>query len=112
MRKLALAFAGSMLLSVVGLAAQAPKTMTYKGEIMDSDCAKDGKHPDPDATDCTLNCVKNGAKYVLFNAADKTVYQLDDQKKPIAFAGKAVAVTGTMDAATKTIHVTSIKAGA
>ena len=57
-----------------------------------------------------MGCVKNGAKYVLFNAASKTVYQLDDQKKPGQFAGAKVAVTGTLDASTKTIHVTGIKA--
>jgi hypothetical protein len=35
---------------------------------------------------------------------------LDDQKKPEAFAGAKVSVTGTLDDATKTIHVASIKA--
>ena len=102
------AFAG--MFSGVGFAAQ--KAMTYSGEIWDSDCAKMGKHPDPDGAMCTTDCIKAGAKYVLFNAAAKTVYQLDDQKKPEQFAGKKVVVTGTLDNATKTIHVTGIKAGA
>ena len=51
-----------------------------------------------------------GGKYVLFNAASKTFYELDDQAKPEEFAGKIVKVTGTLDSATKTIHVVSIKA--
>ena len=51
-----------------------------------------------------------GGKYVLFNAASKTFYELDDQAKPEEFAGKNVKVTGTLDSATKTIHVVSIKA--
>jgi hypothetical protein len=84
--------------------------MTYKGEITDSYCAPMGSHPDPDAKKCTVDCVKMGATYVLYSAADKTVYQLDDQKKPAAFAGKKVSVSGTLDKATKTIHVTEIKA--
>ena len=50
-----------------------------------------------------------GSKYVLFNA-DKTFYLLSDQKKPAAFAGQKVEVTGTLNKATKTLHVTAIKA--
>ncbi len=59
---------------------------------------------------CTKNCVKMGGKYVLFNAAKKTIYELDDQQKPEQFAGQNVKVKGTYDKATKTIHVTSIEA--
>jgi uncharacterized protein YhbP (UPF0306 family) len=50
-----------------------------------------------------------GSKYILFDAAKKTVYQLDDQQKPAEFAGQKVIVTGTLDKATKTVHVTGIK---
>ena len=64
---------------------------------------------DPKA--CTEACMKMaGSKYVLFNGASKGFYQLDDQKKPQPFAGQKVQVTGTLDKATKTIHVTHIKA--
>ena len=108
MRKLSLLFSASILLSPLVLQAQ--QATTYKGEITDSFCAPMGSHPDPDAKKCTVDCVKMGATYVLYNAADKTVYQLDDQKKPVAFAGKKVSITGTLNKATKTIHVTDIKA--
>lgn len=103
----------------------AAQNKTYSGEIMDSNCAKDGSHSmmlkkegmanmDPNDAKakkmCTDNCVqKMGAKYVLYTPS-KAVYQLDDQTKPADFAGQKVRVTGTLDAATKTIHVTSIKA--
>ena len=79
-------------------------------------CAKGGGHEsmfkkmgtnDPKA--CTEACVKGGSKYVLFKA-DKTFYELDDQKKPAPFAGQKVEVTGSLNKATKTIHVTDIKA--
>src|ERR1700694_980942 len=56
------------------------------------------------------NCVKHGGQYVLYDAAKKSVYQLDDQTKPEQFAGAKVKVTGTLDKATKTIHVTNIEA--
>lgn len=101
------------------------KDKTFRGEVMDSQCAMNGSHEmmlkkegmgDKDPNDpmakkmCTLNCVKMGGKYVLYDAASKTVYQLDDQAKPEQFAGQNVKVTGTLDKATKTIHVTDIKA--
>jgi hypothetical protein len=59
---------------------------------------------------CTENCVKMGGKYVLYSAAKKTVYELDDQQKPAEFAGQNVKVAGSYDKTTKTIHVTSIQA--
>jgi hypothetical protein len=92
-------------------AQAAQKDATFRGEIMDSDCAKMGSHPESDAKKCTVDCVKDGSKYVLFNAAEKSVRQLDDQKKPAAFAGQKVVVSGTLDKATNTIHVAAIKAG-
>jgi hypothetical protein len=124
MKKLIIGLVGSLMLLTVSFAAQ--KESTYSGEIMDSACAKDGSHgamlkkegmADKDPNDpaakkmCTQNCVsKMGAKFVLFNPSTKMVYQLDDQMKPADFAGGKVKVTGTLDKATKTIHVTSIQA--
>lgn len=103
-----------MLLAIaamcVGIGHAQDKARTFRGEIMDSNCAKTGAHSMPDAKACTLTCVKGGAKFVLYNATTKRVYELDDQKKPEAFAGAKVEVTGTYDAASKTIHVADIKA--
>ena len=122
MKRLIIGLVGSLMLLTVSFAAQ--KDTTYSGEIMDSQCAKNGSHDamlkkegmekmigDPKAgMMCTANCVKMGSKYVLYNAAKKTVYQLDDQQKPEQFAGQKVTVTGTLDKATKTVHVASIQA--
>jgi hypothetical protein len=96
------------------LFAQTPET--YKGEIIDSQCAALGGHQimeqkGESAKDCTNRCVGMGGRYTLFDPATKTAYQLDDQKKSAAFAGAKVSVTGTLNAATKTIKVASIKAG-
>ena len=113
MKKLIMSI-GACLLLTSGFGAA--KDTTFKGEIMDEACAKGGGHEsmfkkmgnnDPKA--CTEACVKAGSKYILFNA-DKTFYQLDNQKKPASLAGQKVEVTGTLDKATKTIHVTDIKA--
>jgi hypothetical protein len=112
MKKLIMTIAGCLALAP-GIAAAA----TFTGEIMDEACAKDGGHQamfkkvgtnDPKA--CTEACVvKGGSKYVLFESG-KTYYKLSDQKKPAAFAGQKVQVTGTLDTSSKTIHVTEIKA--
>ena len=109
MKSIALALVATLLMA--GLSLAAPKDQTYTGEITDSACATMGSHAGmgKPAKDCALACVQRGAKFVLFNAAAKTVYQLDDQKKPAQFAGAKVVVTGTLDDSTKTIHVTGIK---
>jgi type 1 fimbria pilin len=114
MKKFVLSMAAILVFSVV--AAAAPKESTFKGEIMDSACAKAGSHDGmmakaglKTAKDCTEACVKGGNKYVLFNKTSKKVYQLDDQTKPADFAGKSVKVKGTLDSASDTIHVSSIQ---
>lgn len=112
MKKLPLALAAIAALEVC-CAAQKPQTFT--GEISDRDCVEMAGHEmmlkkGETSKDCTITCVKLGSKYVLYDAGSKAVYQLDDQKKPEPFAGSKVKVTGTYDAATKTIHVSDIQA--
>lgn len=94
------------------------KDKAFMGEIMDNQCAKMGSHDMmmkkegiKTVKECTMGCVKMGGKYVLYNPTTKTVYELDDQTKPGGFAGEKVKVTGTLDKATKTIHVTDIQSG-
>ena len=111
-----LAILCTMAMLFAGMSASAQTQKTYKGEIMDSACAAGGSHagmmkdhPGMTAKDCTNGCVQHGAKYVLYDADSKTVYQLDDQKKPVQYAGMKVAVMGSLDDSSKTIHVASIK---
>jgi hypothetical protein len=109
-----LAICAGCLVASLSIFAQAPQS--YKGEIMDSQCAALGGHSimeqkGESPKDCTNRCVGMGGRYTLFDPATKTAYQLDDPKKAAAFAGAKVTVTGTLNAATKTIKVASIKAG-
>ena len=113
MKKLVMSIGACLLLAPSFVAA---KDATFSGEIMDKACADDGGHEamfkktgtkDPKA--CTEACIKMGSKYVLFNA-DKTFYNLSDQKKPVQFAGQKVEVMGSLNKSTKTIHVKDIKA--
>jgi len=94
-----------------------PQSRSFTGEIMDSQCAGMHSHDKmmegvdaKTAKDCSRKCVELGGKYVLFDPGSKTVYHLDDQSKPAALAGQKVSVKGTLDAASKTIHVESIEA--
>ncbi len=119
MKKMWPGILGLAVLTLLTVGFSRAADMTYSGEIMDSACAKMGSHDGmmkahtgiKDAKTCTLGCVKGGAKFVLYDAASKMVYQLDDQQKPMAFAGDQVKVMGTLDKSTNTIHVTDIKAG-
>jgi hypothetical protein len=94
-----------------------PFTSELTGEIMDSFCAEDGHHigvikssKNASNAGCTLACVNlGGAKYVLYDAARKRTYKLDDQKQPEAFAGQKVIVTGTYDREKNTVRVTKIR---
>jgi len=115
MQKIGIGLMAVLVVSLVSFGA--PKDRSFTGEISDSQCAKMGSHEGmmkkegiKTEKECTQGCVKMGGKYVLFNATAKKVYDLDDQTKPADFAGQKVTVTGTLDAATNTIHVTSIAA--
>lgn len=108
-----IAIGAGCLLASLSLFAQGPQT--YKGEIIDSQCAALGGHQimeqkGESSKDCTNRCVNMGGHYTLFDPATKTSYQLDDQKKSASFAGAKVAITGTVAPGTKVLHVTSIKA--
>jgi len=83
----------------------------FTGVITDSMCAT-GDHSamqmGPNDAECTKACIdSHDASYVLYDGKD--TYLLSDQKAPEKFAGKKVVVTGTLDAAKKTIQVDMIE---
>jgi hypothetical protein len=91
--------------------------LSYTGEVMDGACAGQGSHNQEmtregtkTAKDCALRCVKDGSKLVLYNADTKTSFNLDDQDKAREYAAEKVAIVGTYDGPTKTIHMQSITA--
>ena len=108
---LTIAFSSMLLLGQTKKAT----TNVFTGEIMDSQCAAMSGHEmmmkdenAKDAKDCTVRCVQDGGKYVLYDARTKKAYSLDDQAKAKEFAGQNVKVEGTVDKNGKTIHVTGI----
>jgi len=100
----------SLLLITTLASAQGKRTFT--GVVSDSMCPE-GNHSrmrmGPTDAECTIACVSiHDAKYELYDG--KQTYTLSDQKTPEKFAGKKVAVTGTLDAKTMTIQVESMAA--
>jgi hypothetical protein len=97
----ALLFVGGMALAGQDMA----KKGTWSGVITNDMCgAKDASAA---KADCTKTCVKeHGAKYALYNPADKKVYVLDPQDKAAGHEGHNVTVTGTVDGST--IHVDTL----
>ena len=100
----------SLAIVSAALMFAAPASQTFTGTITDDMCAnadhKDMKMGSDEK--CVTECIKGmGGKYVLYDAAQKTTYQLDDQKKSAAFAGQKVKVTGDLKG--KTIHVQKIE---
>jgi hypothetical protein len=78
---------------------------SWTGYIADSKCGAGAANDN--ARECTLKCVKAGAKYVFVNDADKKIYAIDDQGKVAEHAGHHVTIKGTADR--DTLKLTSIE---
>jgi type 1 fimbria pilin len=109
MKKVIVCIAAVAIASVVGFTSfAAPKVGTFTGEIMDSQCAlQGGKHDNmirvgQDEKACTDVCVKIGGTFVMYDAATKITYKLD-QKRAAQFSGAKITVTGDLNEATKMI---------
>jgi hypothetical protein len=82
---------------------------TFTGTVTDSMCGGDHKAMKMGADEkCARECVRMGSKYALWDGKTSTV--LSDQKTAGKLAGQKVTVSGTLDAKTKTIQVSSISA--
>ena len=83
-------------------------TMTMKGMISDSKCGAShakmmAAHPGMTDSQCTLGCVKGGAKYVF--VSDGKVYQIANQDMAALMkeAGESVSLTGDVNGDTITV---------
>ena len=92
--------AATLLAAAMTMAADG----SWTGYISDSKCGVKGANDK--AGECTTKCVKEGAKYVFVNDADKKVYAIDAQDKVAAHAGHHVTVKGAVDG--DTLKLTSI----
>jgi hypothetical protein len=74
---------------------------SWTGYITDSKCGAKAAHEG--AAECTVKCIKEGAKYVFVNDADKKVYAIADPDKVAAHAGRHVSVKGSVEDGTLTV---------
>lgn len=98
------------LLLVAGFASfAAAEDMTFTGWVADEACAKDyAKSATADHKGCATGCLKKGA--VALSTPDG-LHLLDiTSEKALEHLGMEVVVTGTLNADTNTIAVTSIAA--
>lgn len=91
-------FAAVMAATLFAAALAMAAGGTWTGYISDSDCGAKGASNN--ARECTIKCVKEGAKYVFVNDADKKVYVVDAQDKVAEHAGHHVTVKGTVEGGT------------
>lgn len=101
----------SILALVAGFAAfAAAEDTTYTGWIADEACAKDySKAGNAGHKGCATGCLNNGGAVAL--ASPDGFHLLDiTAEKALEHLGMEVQVTGTLDEASNTIKVTSIKA--
>ena len=102
-----IAYLGLVILLSAGLSFATPnkgESKTFVGNISDSMCGLKHMMPGKSDKECTLECVKAGAKYVLADTVAHRVYQLSDQTKPEQFAGQKVKVTGALQGNTITVE--------
>ena len=117
MKRLSVRIVGSILGIFMFAGISVAQQKTFNGEITDEhlNCVQTPMKAaegikEKDA--CVLywaHFVQPPSKYVLYDAASKTTYFLDDQQLVQPYAGEKVKIGGTLDAASKTIHVTDIK---
>ncbi len=88
----------------------ANQTRTFKGVITCTMCKKDHKSMgiSPDEK-CIRECIKHdkNSKYALMEG--DAVYVLSDQQTPEKFAGRTVAIRGTLYEKTRILKVDSIQ---
>ena len=99
--RLAVAMVVVLLVSAVTIASEG----SWTGYIADSKCGAKAAHEG--ARECTVKCVKEGAKYVFVNDADKKVYDIADQDKVADHAGHHVTLKGSLEG--DTMKVTSVE---
>src|SRR5215475_9799186 len=95
---------------VLGVASWSFAAMTegsWTGWVTDTHCGEKGAKAGHEA--CAVKCVKEGAKYALFNPADKSMWVLSNQDAAAKMAGKYFFFNDTATTEKKTIEVSSME---
>lgn len=101
-----------LMLTVLPVAAQAPRTQVFTGVITETMCKRNHSMMGQINSDaqCIIDCVKasKSVKYALHDG--KNMYLLSDQATPEKFAAQKVRVKGALYTKTGIIKVESIEA--
>ena len=114
---------GSYVLLLGGPRPGSDIPLAFRGEVMDSVCAPSGSHDavmqskgTTDSRNCVAECLKDGGKLVLRDAATGSVYGLDvsgslfSQDRLLEFAGERVKIVGSLDRnANRIWHIQSVE---
>ena len=87
------------------VAASAADSNSMNGWISDSMCG--AKHAGSGMA-CVKKCIDGGMQPVFVSEKDKSVLKIDNPDAVKSYYGSHVAVTGTVDESSKTVHVNSI----
>lgn len=106
---LALSLSVPAIARASGKRAHSYKERAYYGDVSDSNCGAHHKMAGKEH-DCTLGCIKHGAKYVFVTSGK--VFMIENQKLPELekFAGEHVRIMGTRTADGKGITIATIRA--
>lgn len=98
------------LVLFASVAFAAAEDMTFKGWVADEACAKDfAKAGNAEHKGCATGCLSRGGGVALVSESGFHLLDITNEKA-IEKLGMEVTVMGTLDEATNTIKVTSIKA--
>ncbi len=98
------------LVLFASVAFAAAEDMTYTGWVSDEACAKDfAKAGNAEHKGCATGCLSRGGGVALVSESGFHLLDITNEKA-IENLGMEVTVMGTLDEATNTIKVTSIKA--
>lgn len=98
------------LVLFASVAFAAAEDMTFTGWVADEACAKDfSKAGNADHKGCATGCLSRGGGVALVSESGFHLLDITNEKA-IEKLGMEVTVMGTLDEATNTIKVTSIKA--
>jgi hypothetical protein len=101
MKRIACIFALASMTAIAG--AQTSKTQKLTGYIGDSKCGAT-MH----TAECVKGCVKSGQKAVFVDSKNK-VWAIDNTDAVENYYGDSVKVVATVDSATNSIHIDSVK---
>lgn len=94
-----------LVLSSGAITASAAGSAKISGWISDSMCG--AKHAGSGAA-CVKKCIQNGMSPVFVDAKQKAIWTIDNPDAVKGYYGDHVTITGSTNAAKKSVHIDSI----